>query len=211
MAIQNGERLTQPPVELANRGLQSHTVNVGEKNDLADYLGLGVRTVERWFAPPGSKQHRRCLTRESWLYKPPPNFNGSQPKPGHRVIFMFDDDNPSGEGDGLSPKLGGGYLQHMRFRAFLTICLGMAGGLERQAIFTGAERLLEIDTASLSETLDVLNKIYIGEYSAFMERAWIVIEIEPRFPAGWRLVVKYDDPLPGEESDEEAEPPEETE
>lgn len=205
MPVLNTPRLTVEVIDGMNAGIRPFVVPIGERDNLAKYYGVGVRTVERWFAPEGG-QYRRCVP----LRDNP--ISGRLGAENRRIFQMFDDSNKGGQGDGSNPEQP---LQNMRLRVFLAASLGVEGGLSREPIYHGPQRVVIQNHASLSACVGRINKIYTGAAEFFLWKAWTNFEI---FPINddpdktWQLVVTYNVMLDGDASDaEEIETPEDSE
>jgi len=198
MAVQNTRPLTRHAVDLMNSGIRLYTPDAGDKNVLAKFFGVGVRTVQYWFTPVPSGG-KRCvpLISLSW-----PN---SDPPPATFPLSpydMFDDDNETGEGDGSDPDWP---LQNMRLRVYMCAALGVDGGFARQPIFHGTSKTLTEKKATLAECVGRMNAIITGNATTFLYRSWVSFIIEEEPSSGWTLEVKYNVPGPDDGSDDETE------
>ena len=190
MSISNTAVLTDVQIDTMNVGLSAFFIPVGERDDLAAYYGVGVRTVLRWFRRGG-----RCVPRAAI---------------GLRPYQMFDDGNISGWGDGSVRE---NPLQNMRLRVFMAAALGVDGGFEREPIYSGPEKTLTEKNGSLSACVDRMNSVYTGNAVYFLWKAWTRFVINPLDgdPDGktWEIEIHYNVIVDGDQSDgEEIEGPE---
>lgn len=63
MSQQWTDRLQKGRIDDANLALSAYSISKGEKVALAELYGVGIRTVERWFASDG-RQRRNCIPYE---------------------------------------------------------------------------------------------------------------------------------------------------
>lgn len=182
-----------------NDGLRGFFLPQRDKIPLADYFGVTIRTVERWFASDG-QQYRRLLVL-------PPNRRSPYNK---RIFKMFDVGDPEGFGDGNQNR-GAGILQNMRLRCFLGACLGADGGLYRPLpLLTGDDKTQTERKNTLDQALHFVNSVYTGNaaYGQFISRAWNRITITPRYmgdegQTGWIVTIYYRTIVPGDPYEEE--------
>ena len=198
MAIYNTPRLTASDIDTMNAGLRVYMVPVGERDTLAKFYGVGVRTVERWFAPEG-QQYRRCVPlRDNAI-------SGRLGAENRRIFQMFDTTNKSGWGKANKPDQP---LQNMRLRIFLAASLGVQDGLQREPIYHGNQRLLEEGKGSLSACVERINAIYTNNAVYFLYKAWTGFTIKPINGGNgnnWLLTIRYNTIADGDESDDEEE------
>lgn len=153
----------------ANEGLRLFSLSIGEKNLLADWFGVGVRTVERWFADAG-QQYRPCI--------PVAAVDTS-------TVSMYDGDNYSGVGSAKR-----GIYNNMRYRVILAGGLGTDGLVreneqEERQTGTWVQRY-----GTLRDAIKHLDDVFSERLDKFMAASWYQLYIVPD-GMDWVAVVKY--------------------
>ena len=179
----NGTGGVPPP-----RGLINYTPkpDAGDIEALADFYGVGVRTVERWFGVPdaqGRVQYRNCVPLRSSSVSTVPGALGG------RFCSLADE---------------------TRQRAILATCLCVTGGLYREPIFHKGDRkgnpFLHTELwDTLAECVEAIDAVYTGDANegALIQQGWVQMNIESSDGGGWVVSVFRFFPYPGEVSDEE--------
>jgi len=199
MPVQNSRPLTRHAVDLMNTGIRLYSPNAGDKNALAEFFGVGVRTVQYWFTavPDGGK---RCVPLAVLTW---PNDDPPPPTIPLAPFDMFDADNGSGIGDGSNANWP---LQNARLRTYMCAALGVDGGFARQPIFNGTRREIVEKKGTIAECVGRMNAIICNAATNFLFLAWVSFTIEEEPGQGWELTIVYHEIGADDDSDFQTEP-----